>query len=78
MNDEVSKYERLHFRNIYIGRIEKRQKMKLLITKDNRKGHCNIVSHSEMGFHSDHTGTVHLEMHRAKLFTNNLTIYYCL
>lgn len=78
MNNEVSKYERLHFRNIYIGSIEKWQKMKLLITKDNKKGRCNTVSHSEMGFHHDRTGTLYSEIHRAKLFTNNLTIYYCL
>lgn len=78
MNDEVSKYEELHFRNIYIGSIEKWQKTKLLITKNNKKGHCNTVSHSEMGFHNDRADTLHLEMHRAKLFTNSSTIYYCL
>lgn len=78
MNEEVSIYERLHFRNIYVGSIEKWQKTKVLITKDNKKGHCNTVSHSEMGFHSNRAGTLHLEMHWAKLFTNNLAIYYCL
>lgn len=34
--DEVSKYERLRFRNIYMGSMEKWQKSKLLITKDNK------------------------------------------
>lgn len=78
MKGKVSTYKRLGFRNIYMGSMEKWQRSKLLITKNNKKGHCNTVSQTEMGFHSDCSGTLHLEMHWAKLFTNNLTVHYCL
>lgn len=37
MKEEVSKYQRLHFRNIYTGSKEKWQESQLLITKDNKK-----------------------------------------
>lgn len=74
----VSKYQRLHCRNIHMGSKGKWQKSKLLITKDNKRGHCNTMSQSEMGFHSNCFSTLHLEMQQAKCFTNKLTIYYCL